>query len=62
MKDIFCQEPVSNYSSSELKVETRVSLIFAEHLQFFPCGLAPAIQLVPNIVLVRSVRALVHLR
>ena len=62
MKDIFYQEPVSTYSSSELKVETPVSLIFAEYLQFFPCGLAHAFQLVPNIARVRSVRALVHLR
>ena len=58
MKDIFYQEPVSTYSSSELKAETPVSLIFAEYLQFFPCGLAHAIQLVPNIARARSVRAL----
>ena len=61
LKDILYQEPVSTYSSSDLKVETRVSLILVEHLQFLTCGLAHAIQLVPNIARTR-VRALVHLR
>ena len=62
LKDIFYQEAVSTYLSSKLKVEkTRVSLILVKHLQFLACGLAHAIQLVPNIARAR-VRALVHLR